>query len=179
LIEEQLEEEILFMPAELLKETFRESTTIDSAKAEVLLALFSSRGDFRGRESVEADGALVQALPVVIVRNKSGDILRLKRRERRPDNPLHEKLVIWAGGHVRREDATNGTSVRVCAVRELQEELRLNVEPNDLRLLGAIRVASGGRTRLHVAIVYEWRALSDDVEIASATPNSSNGVARL
>ena len=166
LIEEQLEEEILFLPSARVTAAFDGATTIDAARTEGLLAMFSKEGQFKGRESVEADDASVQALPVVVVRNRSGHVLRLKRKERRPDNPLHEKLVIWAGGHVRREDGTNGSSILQCAVRELQEELRLNVEPQDLRLLGAVRAVSSGRTQLHTAIVYEWRAPSDDVAVA-------------
>jgi predicted NUDIX family phosphoesterase len=107
----------------------------------------------------------VQALPIVVVRNKSGDVLCLRRRERKEENALHEKLVLWAGGHVRREDGGNGTAIVRGALRELNEELRLNVEANEVRLLGAI-YTNTGRSSKHVAIVYEWKAPSDDVEIA-------------
>ena len=166
LIEEQLEEEILFLTSAIVAELFGGSTCIDAAAAQRLLDLFASQGQFRGRETVEADEDLVQALPVVIVRNRSGHILRLKRKEQRPDNPLHEKLVIWAGGHVRREDGSNGVSILQCAVRELQEELRLSVDTKDLKLLGAVKTQSGARTKRHVAIVFEWRAPTDDVAVA-------------
>ena len=123
------------------------------------------------KEPHPSDFGRVQALPVV-VRNGSGDLLRLKRREQREDSPLHGKIVIWAGGHVRREDGANGPSIVQGAVRELQEELRISVEPADLKLLGAvwIRGRDNDRTRRHMAIVHEWRARTDDVAIAlSAT----------
>jgi ADP-ribose pyrophosphatase YjhB (NUDIX family) len=55
------------------------------------------------------------------------------------------------------------------AVRELQEELRLFVEPDELKLLGAVYRDEGERTSKHVAIVYEWRAKTDDVAIALST----------
>src|SRR5207249_232608 len=126
---------------------------------------FLSKGDFRPREEVEKDKTRVQALPVVIVRNKKGEVLRLRRRERFSTNPLHEKLVIWAGGHLRKEDRTNGLSVLACAQRELQEELRLCVEADELRLLGAIYRDLGERTAKHAAIVYEWRAQTDEVAV--------------
>ena len=115
LIEEQLEEEILFLPAEAVAAMFARETCISASRAQDLLDLFSRNGQFKGREAVEADETVVQALPVVIVRNRSGHVLRLKRRERSSDNPLHEKLVIWAGGHVKREDGTNGSPVLQCA----------------------------------------------------------------
>ena len=166
LIEEQLQEEILFLPSKLVATAFGDTNTIEAKRADGLLQLFSTSGRFKDRKAVEADKTSVQALPVVVVRNRSGHVLRLRRKERRSDNPLHEKLVIWAGGHVRREDGVNGRSILRCAVRELQEELRLDVEPQDLRLLGSVRIVSGDRTRLHVAIVYEWRAQSNDVAIA-------------
>ena len=172
LIEEQLEEEILFLPADAVAPLFETDTWIGRTAAQQLVELFTSEGTFRSRETVESDLTLVQALPVVVVRNRRGDLLRLKRREQRKDNPLHGKIVIWAGGHVRREDGANGPSIERGAVRELQEELRLSVEPRELELLGAvwIRGRDGDRTRRHVAIVYEWRAQTDDVAVAlSAT----------
>jgi predicted NUDIX family phosphoesterase len=172
LIEEQLEEEILFLPADTVAPLFKTGTWIDKTAAEQLVELFTTKGVFRGRETVESDSGLVQALPVVVVRNRRGDLLRLKRREQRKDNPLHGKIVIWAGGHVRREDGANGPSIGHGAVRELQEELRLSVEPGELEMLGAvwIRGRDGDRTRRHVAIVHEWRARTDDVAVAlSAT----------
>lgn len=171
-IEEQLEEEILFLPADTAEPLFGNKTWIGGTAAQRLVELFTTKGTFRSRETVESDLTLVQALPVVVVRNRSGDLLRLKRREQRRDNPLHGKIVIWAGGHVRREDGANGPSIGQGAVRELQEELRLSVEPRELEMLGAvwIRGRDGDRTRRHVAIVYEWRARTDDVAVAlSAT----------
>ena len=172
LIEEQLEEEILFLPADAVAPLFETDTWIGRTAAQQLVEMFTSEGTFRSRETVESDLTLVQALPVVVVRNRRGDLLRLRRREQRKDNPLHGKIVIWAGGHVRREDGANGPSIGRGAVRELQEELRLSVEPRELELLGAvwIRGRDGDRTRRHVAIVYEWRAQTDDVAVAlSAT----------
>ncbi len=172
LIEEQLDEEILFLPADTVAPLFEAETWIGRTAAQQLVELFTTKGTFRSRETVESDVALVQALPVVVVRNRSGDLLRLKRREQRKDNPLHGKIVIWAGGHVRREDGANGPSIGHGAVREVQEELRLSVEPQELQMLGAvwIRGGDGDRTRRHVAIVYEWRARTDDVAVAlSAT----------
>ena len=59
-----------------------------------------------------------------------------------------------------------GESFDTGARRELQEELRLSIDAADLRLLGAVRALSGGRTQRHVAIVFEWRAATDDVAVA-------------
>ena len=114
---------------------------------------------------MEQSSEFIQAVPLVIVRNDSGEILRLRRKERSMDNPLHEKISIWAGGHVRKEDATNGDALTQCAMRELVEELRLNVEPKELRLIGAVYLDIGGSTSKHVGIAYEWKAKTDDVAV--------------
>jgi predicted NUDIX family phosphoesterase len=140
---------------------------LNSSEAAALAGLFVKSGNFKPREEVEADKTRVQALPVVVVRDKSGRVLRLRRKERTGQNPLNENIVIWTGGPVRKEDAASGDSMLQCALREIQEELRLGLEPHELKLRGAVcsgRV--GERTQKHVAIVYEWKAKNDDAAIA-------------
>jgi predicted NUDIX family phosphoesterase len=130
---------------------------------------FAESGVFLARDEVEKDLNLLQALPVAVIRNKTGDVLLLKRRERSDSNPLHEKLVLWAGGHVRREDATNGDPVITSLTRELHEELRLDVDKASLRFLGAVYIDNGEATCKHVALVFEWRASTDDVAVCLST----------
>jgi len=165
-IEQDLKEEILHLPKSVVSGIFGAKTTRRQQGASALLAAFAAHGKFRPRQIVEEDSASVQALPVVVVRNKSGHVLCMRRRERQASNKLHEKLVIWAGGHIRREDGSNGSAIVRGALRELKEELRLNVESDELKLLGAVYADVGGKTAKHVAIVYEWRAESDDVAIS-------------
>lgn len=165
LISEQLEEEILCASKTDVAALFGGKTCLTGKSAESVSNYFVKEGKFLARAEAERSKDLVQALPVVIVRNKSGKVLQLRRREKSSDNPLHDKLVIWAGGHVRKEDSTNGHSLIVGALRELHEELRLSLEVNDIKLMGAIYADVGGTTSKHAAIVYEWRAGSDDVEV--------------
>lgn len=169
IIEGELEEEILHIARPDFELFMSGDETLDAEKAAGLVALFSTEGSGKGkfevRDVVEANVDLVQALPVVIIRNKSGEILQLKRREKDPKNALHEKLVIWAGGHVRKEDSANGDTLLHCAARELQEELRLRVEPSELKLIGAAYDRQTLGVSKHVAIVYEWHATSDDVNV--------------
>jgi 8-oxo-dGTP pyrophosphatase MutT (NUDIX family) len=75
-------------------------------------------------------------------------------------------MSIWAGGHVRREDATNGDALIQCAMRELVEEIRLNVEPEELRLIGAVYLDTGGSISKHVGIAYELKAKTNDGAVA-------------
>jgi predicted NUDIX family phosphoesterase len=164
-VRESVEEKILSAP----RTSFPLQGKLVALKSEAqkLIDKFESEGDFRPRKSVEADTNRIQPLPVVVVRNKSGHILRLVRKERESSNKLHKKITVWAGGHVRREDGPLGKgSIGVGAMRELQEELRIYAENGKLILLGAVYIPSNGSTKKHMAFVYEWRAESDDVEIA-------------
>ncbi len=163
LIEEHIDEEILSYPRSLVTRTFADRNFISSDRAGQLLRHGDS--DFMPRDQVEADTSRIQPIPIVVVRNASGEVLRLRRRERTSDNPLHNKVVLWAGGHVRREDAANGDPIIRCAIRELEEELRLQIRGSDLVPIGAVYFDNGRSTSKHVAIVYEWRAPTNDVSV--------------
>ncbi len=165
LVEGHLAEDVLNLPKPTVAASFAGRTCLARDEAVTLLDTCKKALAFRPREEVESDTQSVQPLPVVIVRNKSGEVLRLRRRERDSSNPLHEKLVIWAGGHVRREDAANHDPILHCVRRELAEELRLSIEPEELGFLGAVYCDTGGKTSKHLALVFEWRAPTDDVAV--------------
>jgi len=167
LIEAQLEENILSCSKKVVTKFFGERNFIDASQAEKLARYFREdhESNFRPRDEVENDESRVQALPIVVIRNADGEVLRLRRREKTVDNILHDKIVIWAGGHVRCEDAVNGDPLTRCAVREIEEELRLQIEPASLRSIGAVYFDNGGSTSKHVGIAYEWRASTNDVSV--------------
>jgi predicted NUDIX family phosphoesterase len=164
-IEEHLREDILSLSKTDVASLFKGRKCLSSSEATSLVEQFVKTGAYGPREEVEEDRARIQALPVVVIRNRSGDILRLRRKERSEQNPLNEKVVIWAGGHVRKEDQANGDSMLQCALREVQEELRLSLDAHELALRGAVYSELEERTSKHVAIVYEWRAETDDVAV--------------
>jgi hypothetical protein len=101
-------EKILHTDLARVAAVFATRTTVMASDALKVIDLFKEGGKFASRDLVEGDASSVQALPVVVVRNKSGEVLRLRRREKDDSSSLHHKLVIWAGGHVREEDAHNG-----------------------------------------------------------------------
>jgi hypothetical protein len=166
-IEEHLGEDILTLPGEDIIRTFAGRRCLNSSEAAALAGLFVKSGNFKPKEEVEADNPCVQTLAVVVVRNKSGAVLRLRRKERSGQNPLNEKLVIWTGGPARKEDAAGGDSILQCALREVQESLRLGLEPHELKLRGAVYSGRGGEgIQKRATIVYEWKAKTDDAAIA-------------
>ncbi len=164
-VEEQIEERIFSVRKKLVKEVFQENRVILVGGTEILQNQFLSEGEYIARSEIESDYDRVQALPIVVVRNRNGEILLLQRKEVNKEDRLHEKMVIWAGGHVRKEDAEEGNPLSICAVRELQEELRLRIEPDDLHTLGSIYIDEGTSSK-HVAIVYEWRAKTDYIAVS-------------
>jgi predicted NUDIX family phosphoesterase len=165
LIAEQLDEEILCANKADVVSLFAGKTCLVGAAALPVAAHFTTAGKFVPRVEAEKTANLVQALPIVVVRTKSGQVLQLRRREKTPNNPLHNKVVIWAGGHVRKEDSSNGHSLIQGALREVHEELRLSLDASALNLVGAIYADVGKGTSQHVAVVYEWRAERDDVVV--------------
>lgn len=165
IIEEHLREDILTVTRKEFNSHFGRSF-LNSSTARKLVTYCQEVGSFKPRHDVENNNAVIQPLPIVIIRRKNGEVLRLKRKEKNPRNLLNEKKVIWAGGHIRKEDADTGSPILNCAARELQEELRLSVETNDLQLKGAIYYDENPSSAKHLAIVYEWQAKTDDVAIA-------------
>jgi predicted NUDIX family phosphoesterase len=165
-VEEEVSENILSAPKKSFP-ALQSKYVASSAEAQALLSRFEAEGNFRPRREVEDDIERVQPLPVVVVKNRSGQILRLVRKERDPNNPLHKKITVWAGGHVHRKDGREGRgAITGGALRELQEELRIFSEPDQLKLIGAVYIPEGERTQQHLAFVYEWQAEADEVEIA-------------
>ena len=163
-IEEHLREDVLSLPGEDVSRMFAGRKCLNPSEAAALVELFVKSGNYKPKEEVEADKTRVQALPVVVVRNKGGRVLRLRRKERPDQNSLNEKIVIWTGGPVRKEDEAGGDSILQCALREIQEGLGLGLEPHELKLRGAVYSEPGGEgTQKRVAIVYEWKAKTDAV----------------
>jgi len=165
-IEELLEENILSLPRADIEFFFEKGTTIGPDRTSQMIDMFHTKGTFKPRSEVEADEQRIQALPIVVVKNANGDVLRLRRKESASSNPLHEKVVIWAGGHVRREDNKEGKAISACAVREIEEELRLRLESSALTLIGSVYIREAISSSKHVAIVYEWKAETNDVVVA-------------
>ena len=167
LVEEQITERVLSCPKDVIGEIFGGNVFVDDVQAHKLTDTFQDAkvSQFLPRQDVEADASQVQAIPILVVRNANGHVLRLRRREKSVDNLLHNKIVLWAGGHVRVEDEIGGRSIVNCIVREVEEELRLQIEPSSIELIGAIYFDDGNNSARHVAIAYEWMAPSEDVSI--------------
>ena len=156
---------------------------LDYSVAQQIEQRFSNDPYYQERESAEVDKNLVQALPVAIIRDSKGRVLRLRRKEKESSNTLNDKYVIWAGGHVNKEDGALGNPIKAGLIRELDEELRLKILENDLVLKGAVYAPNASKKGAqHIALVYEWIAPSENVaivinaeEFAERRGNSQSG----
>jgi predicted NUDIX family phosphoesterase len=165
-IEEHLREDVLSLPKEEVSRTFAGRRSLNSSDAAALVKRSVKAGHYKPGGEAGAEGARFLVLPVMVVRNKSGRLLRLRRKSRTGQDPLNEKIVIWTGGPVRKQDGTAGDPVLHCALREIEEALRLGLEAHELKLRGAVYCGPGGEAMPpRVAIVYEWKAKSDAVEV--------------
>lgn len=163
--EELVEEAILHVhTSDLIKQLAVGLTTGEDAVA--VTRAFETLGKFLPRESVEKSNDLLQPIPVAIVQNSANETLVLKRKEKAKTDALHDKVVVWAGGHVRREDQTLEGVLLSGLCRELEEELRLKISPEELEFLGIVYDSSREKSRRHVGLVYKWVARTPDVAIA-------------
>ena len=161
-IEEHLREEVLSLPKENIERRFAGNRGLNASEATALVRLFARAGSYRPGDSIEPDKTRFEAFSVIVVRNKSGRVLRLRRKDPAGTNPPDEKLVIWTGGSVRKQDQAGGDPVLNCALREAQAELGFGLEPHSLKLRGAVCCQPDGReTQKRVAIVYEWKVKTD------------------
>lgn len=103
---------------------------------------------------------LIQLIPMAFLR--LGDkILVLKRKEKEIKDELHDKYTILCGGHMREEDTRVGNEsipekwLIAGLLRELNEELALNISVNRAQPLYLIHGENGNRQFRHMCVVYE------------------------
>lgn len=122
-----MEELVLAVPRDaLVTAGLRMGLTRSGPRAVSVLDAIERYGDFLPRSVVERNAGLLQPIPCAIMHH-SLKILLLRRNERSKKNALHNRLVIWAGGHVRCEDVSNASSkgdlLLHGLMRELDEEI--------------------------------------------------------
>ena len=90
-------------------------------------------GNIKLRSKVHQDGDWHKAVHIWILNNK-GDVLLQRRCPTKDSNP--NMLDISCAGHLSAgDDSLNG------AIRELKEELNLDVKPNELKFIKTLKVS--------------------------------------
>lgn len=102
---------------------------------------------------------IVQPIPYIIIQHKN-EVLAYVRPSVGNETRLHGKVSIGFGGHVDLDDVKSYESIidfketmEVAAIRELYEELSLNINSNELNWSGLIRRNDGPVDRVHIGFV--------------------------
>lgn len=80
----------------------------------------------------EDDPGFKQLIPYILVVTKSGKILRYKRGKKGEENRLHDLFSIGVGGHINERDFNGALTYSNALVRELNEEIGLEVDSSKL-----------------------------------------------
>lgn len=142
------------------------------------------------RDRVESDKNKIQPIPIVSITNKNRDkLLILKKKEDSLGlkSPEKSKTLVYAGGHVRKEDNVDGENenflsiIKTTLMREIYKELGLSFSPIEINPL-IIWVKNIPRSKQHLAICFiietdlDNLALKfDDYEFVQKTSGSKSG----
>jgi predicted NUDIX family phosphoesterase len=159
-----LDEEICAVPASAVSQRiplngFMTQTDI----VDEFVKLVESQKMFVRRSKAEGDPTLIQPIPCALIRWKQ-QVLLLRRNKK--GHKLHDKYLLWAGGHVNVSD--DSSSILLTALqRELSEEIfikgayRVSGAP-----VGLLRTDEDARASRHIGVLYEITLTSDDVALA-------------
>lgn len=111
-------------------------------------------GRFVFRYDAEYENAFQQIIPYILVFNKDRNKVYVTRRIAGEER-LQDALALGCGGHINPCDAAPGLLLYNGAMRELKEELNIELDPSypELTAVGSIRDISS-KTSEHTGIVY-------------------------
>ena len=159
-----LDEEICVVPASLLPNDIparglvREKEVIDK-----FVGLVNGEKRFVRRSEAETDPRYIQPIPCAMIRWQN-QVLLLQRTKK--GHALHNKFLLWAGGHVNSGD--DSPDILMTALeRELSEEVFIKsaykVSPRPIAL---VRTDEDARASRHIGVLYEITLANRDVALA-------------
>lgn len=159
-----LDEELWVIPKEALTAAgIKSGLTTDQRVLESIHRALASGFALR-RSLAEADASVIQVIPCGVLRHKN-QLLLLRRREVDSKHRLNDRYVLWAGGHIRREDVRTGQPVEVnCLLRELKEELWIKTEFN-YKPICCVYDTSNPKSAQHLAFMFEVEIESPAVSV--------------
>ncbi len=159
-----LDEEICVVPADLLSEHIPAKGLVeDRAVVDQFVDLVNRHKRFLRRSEAEGDPTLIQPIPCAIIRWKE-QILLLRRNKK--GHALHDKYLLWAGGHINSSDDSSDV-LSTALERELSEEIfikdayRVSDRPRAL-----VRTDENARASRHIGVLYEITLNNDAVALA-------------
>lgn len=129
---DKMQREILVVPNEKLFENIERKTTVYSGENDFESIILESY-EYMVRGEAEINFEYKQPIPYAIVLNEHNEIFVYKRwwsGSNAWESRLHEKIAIWVGGHIEREDEGSENILKDSLVREIEEEL--NILPENI-----------------------------------------------
>jgi predicted NUDIX family phosphoesterase len=124
---------------------------------------FDNIGKYVYRNDAEGINVLQQLIPYIIIRDENFNILVTERLTTTTEERLHNKYSLGVGGHINPEDGSMNVLFK-SAVRELNEEVSLEVITTPLRFVGYARDINGP-TNDHLGCVFVLDVLRQHVAI--------------
>jgi predicted NUDIX family phosphoesterase/thymidylate kinase len=126
----------------------------DPSTIERFLADIDRYGEFMTRDEAEARADYVQPIPIAYLLHGDRAFV-FHRSDQDTTHRLHGRFMIWAGGHVRRDDIGEDP-IGDALMREMQEELYLPIGLAP-EVVGLVMDSSDPRSRMHVGVVHRMR----------------------
>ncbi len=142
-----LERNILVVPTSdtvFIKEGFTSCNKKDIIELE-------KNGLYKIRNKMEEDENFQQLIPYIAIK-KGNEILSYKRSKKGGEERLFDRYSTGVGGHIDEPD-----NLIKSAIREVKEEIDIDIKENDLDFVGFINITKTEVDRVHlgVAIIVE------------------------
>lgn len=111
-------------------------------------------GTFRPRDQVEEDSSWKQVIPYMVLRHDQ-QILQLRRLSTQGEARLHHRISIGVGGHVNPEPGAHEPLLLRGMRRELAEEICIDAQSVQFRLLGWINDDETEVGQVHLGLAVE------------------------
>jgi predicted NUDIX family phosphoesterase len=137
-----LERDILVVKT---KETLFIKEGFTEASKEEVLEL-EKKGQYENRNKMEIDENFQQLIPYIAIK-KDNKILSYQRSKKGGEGRLFDKYSIGVGGHIDAPD-----SLVQSAIREVKEEIDIDILEKDLSFVGFINITKTPVDRVHIGV---------------------------
>ncbi len=158
------DEEILVVKTDILlaRHTWQGLHTADMQN---YLDLVTKHQEFLPRSLMEQDQRYKQIIPYIIF-NYDDSYFMMQRKASASEQRLKNKYTLGIGGHMRREDMLNATSVFDWAKREFHEEVAYS-EDFTIKPIGIINDDSTEVGKVHLGLLLLIQGNSDKIAVKS------------
>ncbi len=129
------------------------------------LTIIQDQCEFHPRGLMEDDPTYKQIIPYLVFTHE-GRYFLMERHAKASEQRLKSKLSLGIGGHIRKEDMTNGKSIFDWARREFHEEVNyqgdLSIKP-----LGILNDDSNDVGKVHIGFVFLLEGNSPEISVKS------------